>query len=64
VAGEAGGGPFGLCHTVPPAMRDHPGVIVFGHGLFTVGKHDFNEAFERLAAIENACRQEYFRRIG
>ena len=63
VAGEAGGGPFGLCHTVPPAMRDHPGVIVYGHGLFTAGKHDFNEAFARLAAIENACRQEYFRRI-
>jgi ribulose-5-phosphate 4-epimerase/fuculose-1-phosphate aldolase len=64
VAGEAGAGPFGLCHTVPPAMRDHPGVIVYGHGLFTAGKHDFNEAFERLAAIENACRHEYFRRIG
>jgi ribulose-5-phosphate 4-epimerase/fuculose-1-phosphate aldolase len=64
VAGEAGAGPFGLSHTVPPAMRDHRGVIVYGHGLFTAGKHDFNEAFERLAAIENACRQEYFRRIG
>ncbi|MBA4397376.1 MAG: rRNA adenine dimethylase [Syntrophus sp. (in: bacteria)] len=63
VAGEAGAGPFGLCHTVPPAMRDHSGVIVYGHGLFTAGKHDFKEAFERLAAIENTCRQEYFRRI-
>lgn len=64
VAGEAGAGPFGLCRTVPPAMRDHPGVIVYGHGLFTAGKHDFNEAFERLATIENDCRREYFRRIG
>ncbi len=64
VAGEAGAGPFGLCHTVPPAMRDHPGVIVYGHGLFTAGKHDFNEAFARLAAIDKACQQEYFRRIG
>jgi ribulose-5-phosphate 4-epimerase/fuculose-1-phosphate aldolase len=64
VAGETGAGPFGLCHTVPPAMRDHSGVIVYGHGLFTAGRHDFNEAFERLAAIENACRQEYFRQIG
>jgi ribulose-5-phosphate 4-epimerase/fuculose-1-phosphate aldolase len=63
VAGEAGAGPFGLCHTVPPAMRDHRGVIVYGHGLFTAGKHDFNEAFERLAAIENACRREYIRRV-
>jgi ribulose-5-phosphate 4-epimerase/fuculose-1-phosphate aldolase len=64
VAGEAGAGPFGLCHTVPPAMQDHPGVIVYGHGLFTAGKDDFNEAFAHLAAIENACRQEYFKRIG
>lgn len=64
VAGEAGAGPFGLCHTVPPAMRDHPGVIVYGHGLFTAGEHDFTEAFARLATIENACRREYFRRIG
>lgn len=64
VAGAAGAGPFGLCHTVPPAMRDHPGVIVYGHGLFTAGMHDFNEAFEHLAAIENACRHEFFRRIG
>jgi len=64
VAGEAGAGPFGLCHTVPPAMRDHDGVIVYGHGLFTAGRQDFNEAFARLAAVENACRREYFRRIG
>jgi ribulose-5-phosphate 4-epimerase/fuculose-1-phosphate aldolase len=63
VSGEAGGGPFGLCHTVPPAMRDHRGVIVYGHGLFTTGKDDFNEAYERLSAIENSCRREYFRRI-
>lgn len=64
VAGEAGAGPFGLCHTVPPAMEDHPGVIVYGHGLFTAGKDDYNEAFARLAAMEKACRQEYFKRIG
>lgn len=64
VAGEAGSGPFGLCHTVPPAMRDHTGVIVYGHGLFTAGKVDFNEAFGHLADIEKACRREYFRRVG
>jgi ribulose-5-phosphate 4-epimerase/fuculose-1-phosphate aldolase len=64
VAGEAGAGPFGLCHTVPPAMRDHIGAIVYGHGLFTAGKNDFNEAFARLAVIENACRQEFFSRLG
>lgn len=62
VAGEAGGGPTGLCHTVPPAMRDHPGAIVFGHGLFTAGKDDFNEAYQRLVRIESDCRRAYFER--
>jgi ribulose-5-phosphate 4-epimerase/fuculose-1-phosphate aldolase len=63
VAGEAGDGPFGLCHTVPPALQDHPGVIVYGHGLFTTGRDDFNEAFQRLVQIENTCRKEYFQRV-
>jgi ribulose-5-phosphate 4-epimerase/fuculose-1-phosphate aldolase len=63
VAGEAGAGPFGLCHTVPPAMRDRDGVIVYGHGLFTAGRDDFNEAFMHLVRIEKECRREYLRRI-
>ncbi len=63
VSGEAGAGPFGLCHTVPPAMRDHRGVIVYGHGLFTAGKDDFNEAYERLVRIESDCRRAYFQRV-
>jgi len=64
VAGEPGSGPFGLCHTVPPALLAHSGVIVYGHGLFTAGRNDFNEAFEQLVAIENTCRHEYLRRVG
>jgi len=64
VAGEPGAGPFGLCHTVPPALLAHPGVIVHGHGLFATGKGDFNEAFAQLVAIENTCRSEYLRRVG
>ena len=63
VAGEAGDGAFGLCHTVPLALQDHPGVIVYGHGLFTTGRDDFHEAFQRLVQIENACRKEYFQRV-
>jgi len=63
VAGEAGGGPSGLCHTVPPALRDHPGVIVYGHGLFTAGKDDFNEAYERLVRIESDCRRACLERV-
>jgi ribulose-5-phosphate 4-epimerase/fuculose-1-phosphate aldolase len=63
VAGEAGAGPHGLCLTVPPAMRDHPGVIVYGHGIFTAGKDGFNEAYQRLARIESDCRSAYFQRV-
>lgn len=60
VPGEVGTGPYGLCHTVPPALADHQGVIVYGHGVFTVGKTDFNDAFSTLLKIENACRETYF----
>jgi ribulose-5-phosphate 4-epimerase/fuculose-1-phosphate aldolase len=64
VPGEIGTGPNGLCRTVPPALQDHPGVIVHGHGVFTAGGEDFNAAFGALLAIENANRGEYFRRVG
>jgi ribulose-5-phosphate 4-epimerase/fuculose-1-phosphate aldolase len=63
VPGEIGAGRYGLSRTVPPALQDHPGVIVYGHGVFTAGREDFNGAFERLLAIEGACRTEYFRRL-
>jgi len=60
VPGEVGTGPHGLCHTVPPALDGQRGVIVYGHGVFTVGKTDFNDAFSALLEIENACREQYF----
>ncbi len=60
VPGEVGTGPHGLCHTVPPALADHRGAIVYGHGVFTVGKTDFNDAFAALLEIEKACREAYF----
>jgi len=63
VSGEVGTGPYGLCRTVPKAIKNENGVIVYGHGVFTIGNDDFNEAFRRLQSIENACREEYFRRI-
>lgn len=63
VSGEVGTGPFGLCRTVPPALAGRRGVIVYGHGVFTGGKIDFNEAFGNLLAIEESCRKEYFRRL-
>jgi ribulose-5-phosphate 4-epimerase/fuculose-1-phosphate aldolase len=63
VSGETGSGPHSLCNTVPEAIREHPGVIVYGHGLFTTGKTDFNQPFNNLVQIENNCRTEYFNRI-
>lgn len=63
VPGEVGTGPTGLCNTLPPAVINRRGVIVWGHGLFTVSSNDFNEAFAHLLDIENMCRREYFARI-
>jgi len=60
VPGEVGTGRFGLCNTLPPAIRGNRGAIVFGHGLFTASREDFNEAFRNLLAIEGMCREEYF----
>lgn len=64
VPGEIGTGRYGLCRTVPPALQENRGVIVHGHGVFTAGGDDFNEALGALLAIENASRSEYFRRVG
>ncbi len=64
VPGEVGTGPTGLSNTLPPAINDRRGAIVWGHGLFTVAPYDFNLAFKHLLDIENMCRAEYFHRIG
>ncbi len=64
VSGEIGTGPAGLMHTVPPAMQENRGVIVYGHGVFTSGRNDFQKPFSRLLDIDKTCRAEYFRRIG
>jgi ribulose-5-phosphate 4-epimerase/fuculose-1-phosphate aldolase len=63
VPGEVGTGPHGLCNTLPPAMVERRGVIVWGHGLFTVAADDFNVAFKHILNIENMCRAEFFNRI-
>ena len=61
VPGEVGTGRYGLCNTLPPAMEDNRGVIVWGHGLFTASGGDFNGAFQNLLSIEKMCQEEYFR---
>lgn len=63
VPGESGTGPYGLCHKLPPAMKHGNAVIVYGHGVFTAGVEDFNDAFQSLLSVEKKCRQEYFRRL-
>lgn len=63
VPGETGGGPFGLYTTVPEVIRKNKGAIVYGHGVFTATKTDFNDALARMVAIEQACREEYFERL-
>ncbi len=63
VSGEVGTGPYGLCRTVPEAIKGNKGVIVYGHGVFTTGQEDFRRAFRNLLEIENNCRDEYFERI-
>jgi len=63
VSGEVGSGSGGLCNTVPAAIIDKPGVIVYGHGIFTTGADDFNLPFTNLLEIENACYREYFKRV-
>ncbi len=64
VTGETGAGKNALCNTVPAAVADHRGVIVYGHGVFTAGEDDFNTPFRNLIDIERMCREEYFAKLG
>ncbi|MCF6179088.1 MAG: class II aldolase/adducin family protein [Geopsychrobacter sp.] len=63
IPGEVGTGPRGLSHTLPPAVQGRRGAIVYGHGVFTVGKHDFCTPFANLAKIEKSCREAYLKLI-
>jgi ribulose-5-phosphate 4-epimerase/fuculose-1-phosphate aldolase len=63
VPGEVGTGPTGLCHTLPPAIEQHHHAIVYGHGLFTTGLNDFNEAMQSMLAIEEMCREKYIEKV-
>jgi ribulose-5-phosphate 4-epimerase/fuculose-1-phosphate aldolase len=61
VAGEIGAG--GLAKRVPPVIAGPGKALVYGHGVFTIGRTDFAEAFRAMVAVENWCREEYFRRL-
>ncbi|MGE5698699.1 MAG: class II aldolase/adducin family protein [Deltaproteobacteria bacterium] len=60
VAGETGSG---LAKRLPPVVASSGKAIVYGHGVFTVGERNFEEAFRAMVAVENWCRREYFRRF-
>ena len=61
VAGEIGAG--GLARRVPPVIGETGSAIVYGHGVFTIGREGFGEAFAAMVEVENFCREEYFRRL-
>jgi ribulose-5-phosphate 4-epimerase/fuculose-1-phosphate aldolase len=61
VAGEIGAG--GLAVRVPPVIGAPGKAIVYGHGVFTIGRDGFEEAFRSMVDVENRCREEYFRRL-
>lgn len=61
VAGEIGAG--GIAKNVPPVIGSTGQAIVYGHGVFSIGRNDFAEAFQALVDVENWCREEYFRRF-
>ncbi|MBD3345457.1 MAG: rRNA adenine dimethylase [Chitinivibrionales bacterium] len=63
VSGEGGAGEHSISKTVPPAITGQSGVIIYGHGLITVGEDDFTLPFNKLVEIENFCRNEYFRKV-
>jgi ribulose-5-phosphate 4-epimerase/fuculose-1-phosphate aldolase len=61
VAGEIGAG--GIAKNVPPVIGGPGRAIVYGHGVFAIGRNDFREAFQALVDVENWCRDEYFCRF-
>lgn len=61
VAGEIGAG--GLAVRVPPVIGGPGKAIVYGHGVFAIGRDGFEEAFRAMEDVENRCREEYFRRF-
>ena len=61
VAGEIGAG--GLAVRVPPVIGGPGKAIVYGHGVFAIGRDGFGEAFRSMVDVENRCREEYFRRL-
>ncbi len=64
VCGEVGTGIYGLCNTLPKAIRGKKAVIVYGHGVFAAVDNDFNNSFKTMIDIEQRCKDKYFNLLG
>lgn len=64
VSGEIGTGKTGLLNTVPTAVKEAGTAIVYGHGVFTSGKENFEQALSSLIDIEDKCCKLYFKKAG
>ncbi len=61
VAGEVGAG--GLARNLPPVIGRSHLALVYGHGLFAVGRHDFSQPLAAMIHFENWCREHYQQRL-
>lgn len=52
-------GTYELAEYTAHALADHKGVVVFGHGTFTIGK-TLEEAYFVTALIEQSCKMKYY----
>lgn len=61
VAGEVGAG--GIAKKVPPVIAASGTAVVYGHGVFAIGRKDFVTPLRAMIRLENYCRQEYLSRL-
>lgn len=61
VAGEVGAG--GLARNLPPVMGTRSLALVYGHGVFAIGRHDFSEPLSAMINFENWCRNSFIQRL-
>ena len=61
--GESGTGPHGIATTLPAPLAREKAAVIYGHGVFTVGEHDFTDAFQRLVDVEKACFNFYVKQF-
>lgn len=56
---RGGAGTSELGKKVAEVLKDHKGLIVYGHGTFAIGK-DLEEAYFITTQIEHSCKFKYF----